>query len=192
MSCSRGVADRGEPRRRPPRGTRRRVVARIAKGFRVSRPAISQRSGLALRSAMSQVSLHVGRAVYSYADLYRGFGLTVRAYLLFGAMLTWELPKLLVASPELFRTITIGFMAVRIAGVALSLFYFAAPQAVFSLAQPDARRALAARVSVQRAVFVLVAPPLTASSPECCASSSPCRPSRSCRTSQWSCRESCS
>lgn len=101
-------------------------------GFLTFKPPTAE--GLAVRSAMSQVSFHFGRAVRSYADFYRGFGLSVTAYLLFGALLTWELPKLLVASPELFRTITIGFMAVQIAGVALCLVYFAAPQAVCSLA----------------------------------------------------------
>jgi hypothetical protein len=88
---------------------------------------------MAVRAAMTNVTFHVGGREHSYADFYRGFGLFVTAYLLFAAVLAWELPRLLVSARDSFRVLSWAFLAVQVASVALCGIFFAAPQALFSM-----------------------------------------------------------
>ena len=90
--------------------------------------------GAAVRAAMNDVRFQFGNTARTYGDLYRGFGFFVSAYLLFAALVAWQLPALLGASRETFRVIAFGLLAAQTATVALSFMFFAMPQAIFSLA----------------------------------------------------------
>ena len=90
--------------------------------------------GMAVKSAMDGVHFQFGSASRTYGDLYRGFGFFVTAYLLFGAVVAWQLPALLATSRQSFRVLASGLFAAQTAAVALGLIFFAMPQAIFSLA----------------------------------------------------------
>lgn len=101
-------------------------------GFLRFQPGTAE--GAAVKAAMESVRFPFGNASRSYGELYRGFGFFVTAYLLFAALIAWELPRILAASPEGFRIIAGGFLAVQVATAALSWMYFALPPAVLSTA----------------------------------------------------------
>src|SRR6476469_8928396 len=67
-------------------------------GFLRFQPGTAE--GAAVKAAMESVRFPFGNASRSYAELYRGFGFFVTAYLLFAALISWELPRILAASPE--------------------------------------------------------------------------------------------
>jgi len=101
-------------------------------GFLRFKPATSE--GLAVKTAMDAVTFPFGNVTRSYGDFYRGFGLFVTAYLLFSALFAWKLPSILAASPDAYRVLAGGFLAVQIACAALSWIYFALPPGVLSSA----------------------------------------------------------
>jgi hypothetical protein len=101
-------------------------------GFLRFKPATPE--GLAVKTAMDAVRFPFGNATRTYGELYRGFGLFVTAYLLFSALFAWKLPSILASSPETYRVLAGGFLAVQIASAALSWIYFALPPAVLSSA----------------------------------------------------------
>ena len=90
--------------------------------------------GVAVKTAMDAVRFPFGNTTRTYGDLYRGFGYFVSAYLLFAALVAWQLPSLLAATPGSFRVLAMGLLAAQTVAVALSLIFFATPQAIFSLA----------------------------------------------------------
>ena len=90
--------------------------------------------GAAVKTAMETVRFPFGSATRTYGDLYRGFGFFVSAYLLFAALVAWQLPALLATSRESFRIIAFGLLAAQTATVALSFIFFAMPQAIFAIA----------------------------------------------------------
>lgn len=90
--------------------------------------------GVAVKTSMDDVRFPFGSTTRTYGDLYRGFGYFVSAYLLFAALVAWQLPTLLVASRGSFRVLAIGLLGAQTAAVALSFIYFAMPQGIFSLA----------------------------------------------------------
>ena len=101
-------------------------------GFLGYTPASTE--GAAVKAAMDAVHFPFGSTTRTYGDLYRGFGFFVSAYLLFAAVVAWQLPSLLATSRESFRIISIALLAAQTATVALSLIYFATPQAAFAIA----------------------------------------------------------
>jgi hypothetical protein len=101
-------------------------------GFLRYKPASP--AGAAVKTAMDDVHFPFGSTTRTYGDLYRGFGYFVSAYLLFAALVAWQLPWLLATSRESFRVIAFGLLAAQITTVALSFVFFAMPQAIFSLA----------------------------------------------------------
>ena len=101
-------------------------------GFLNFKPATPE--GMAVKTAMDNVTFAFGNASRTYGELYRGFGLFVTAYLLFAALTAWELPRVLATSPDAFRTIAVGLFAVQLVTAVLSWMYFALPPAVLSTA----------------------------------------------------------
>jgi hypothetical protein len=87
---------------------------------------------LAVRDAMATVRFTVGRSTFRYGGFYVGFGLYVSAYLIFSAVLAWQLGALTISAPEAVRAIGWAFFAVQLVSVALSLMYFSAAPATFS------------------------------------------------------------
>jgi len=88
--------------------------------------------GAAVKAAMDTVRFSFGSGTRTYGDLYRGFGLFVTAYLLFAAVVAWQLPSMLATSRDAFWILAIGLLAAQTAAVALCVVYFAAPQAIFA------------------------------------------------------------
>ncbi|HEV7703853.1 MAG TPA: hypothetical protein VGO46_06145 [Gemmatimonadaceae bacterium] len=101
-------------------------------GFLRYTPATPE--GVAVKISMDDVRFPFASTTRTYGDLYRGFGYFVSAYLLFAALVAWQLPTLLAASRESFRILAIGLLAAQTAAVVLSLIFFAMPQAIFSIA----------------------------------------------------------
>ena len=66
-------------------------------GFMTFKPHSTE--GMAVREAMTTVHFEFRGKEYSYGNFYRGFGLTVTAYLLFSAFLAWYLGDVAARAP---------------------------------------------------------------------------------------------
>lgn len=88
--------------------------------------------GQAVRSAMNTVHFSVGSSTFSYGGFYVGFGLYISAYLLFSAVLAWQLGAFANIAPEVVRAIGWMFFAVQVVSLALSWKYFSIVPAIFS------------------------------------------------------------
>ena len=80
--------------------------------------------GVAVRDAMNNVHFQVRTHSYTYGNFYRGFGLLVTAYLLFSAVLAWQLGSLAVKYPQAVRPLGWMLCSVQIASLILSAIYF--------------------------------------------------------------------
>jgi hypothetical protein len=83
---------------------------------------------------MNNVHFTVGGSTFTYGGFYRGFGLSATVSMLFEAFLVWQLGALVREAPGAAAKIGWGLCLVQVAGVVLSVLYFSAPPAVFSLA----------------------------------------------------------
>ncbi|HEY7292090.1 MAG TPA: hypothetical protein VH583_19800 [Vicinamibacterales bacterium] len=99
-------------------------------GFLEFRP--NSPEGLAVRDAMNSVHFSVRGAEFSYGGFYVGFGLFVTAYLLFSAVLAWQLGTLARSRTPGLDGIAWSFFAVQIASLILSWVFFSAPPGIFS------------------------------------------------------------
>jgi hypothetical protein len=88
--------------------------------------------GIAVRDAMNSVLFDFKGSNYSYGGFYKGFGLTVTAYMLFSAFLAWHLGWLASTSPRSIGALAWIFAAVQLAGLVLSLRYFFLIPSLFS------------------------------------------------------------
>jgi hypothetical protein len=86
----------------------------------------------AVRDGMMKVRFQAGGAESSYWGFYVGFGLFVTAYLLFSALLAWQLGSLAGTDPGAIAGIGWAFFGVQLATLVLSWIYFSAPPVVFS------------------------------------------------------------
>ncbi len=98
-------------------------------GFLRLKPPTAE--GLAVRDSMDRVQFHVRGATFSYGRFYRGFGLSITAYLLFTAFLAWQLGTL-ARTPASIGAIAWGFVALQLATLILSWMYFSAAPTVLS------------------------------------------------------------
>jgi hypothetical protein len=97
-------------------------------GFLSFRPSSAE--GRAVFDAMNTVHFAEGGRTYSYGAFYRGLSCSVS--LIFSAFLAWHLGELARKLPQAIGALGWVFFAVQIAGIAISLRYFGAPQAMFS------------------------------------------------------------
>jgi hypothetical protein len=88
--------------------------------------------GIAVRDAMRKVHFRVGSRDYSYGGFYDGFGLYVSVYLLFSAVLSWQLGSLSASHPHTTGVIAWAFFGVQVIGLALSCIYFFPIPAIMS------------------------------------------------------------
>ncbi|HEV7427129.1 MAG TPA: hypothetical protein VGQ46_12235 [Thermoanaerobaculia bacterium] len=88
--------------------------------------------GEAVWDSMNDVQFHLGGRSYTYGGFYRGLGIYVTVYLLFSAFLSWQLGQMSMLYPQAAGAIGWAFCAVHVAGLALSVVYFAPITAVFS------------------------------------------------------------
>ena len=79
---------------------------------------------LAVYTAMNSVTFDFNGAMRSYGMFYTGFGLQVTAYLLFGAVLSWQLGTLAAAQAQAIQVLAWAFVAVQAAVLVLSALYF--------------------------------------------------------------------
>lgn len=99
-------------------------------GFLKFKPASSE--GLAVRESMTAVQFEFKGKRYSYGRFYRGFGLTITAYLLFSAFLAWHLSAVAATQPQTTVALAWAFAAVQAACLVLSVLYFFIAPAVLS------------------------------------------------------------
>ena len=86
--------------------------------------------GVAVRDAMRSVVFLFGSKPANYQAMYNGFGLTVSAYLLFSAVLSWQLGTLAQTFAPVIARISWSFFAVQVATLVLCAIYFSAPQII--------------------------------------------------------------
>ena len=100
-------------------------------GFQTFRPASQE--GLAVMESMRSVPFAFGNATVHWMDFYMGFGLALSVSGFFSAIVAWRLSTATIAEIALARTITWLLCATQIASIFLSMRYFGAIQAGFSL-----------------------------------------------------------
>jgi len=105
-------------------------------GFQTFRPDSKQ--GLAVMEAMRSVPFAFGNATVHWMDLFMGFGLDISVSGFFSAILAWRLSTATLAEIPLARTITWLLCATQVASIVLSLRYFGALQAGFSVVSTTA------------------------------------------------------
>lgn len=89
-------------------------------------------AALAVHDAMTNVHFQVGHASFTYGGFFTFFGLYITLYLLFSSFLSWQLAAMADDAPRSARRLAWAFCGVQVAGLILSLIYFAAPPAVMS------------------------------------------------------------
>jgi len=99
-------------------------------GFLKFEPPTPQ--GMAVRDAMKSVHFRVGSKDYSYGGFYEGMGIQISVYLLFSALLAWQLGNIAVSSPRTIRVIGWAFLVVQLVILGLSVVYFPPEPAILS------------------------------------------------------------
>ena len=99
-------------------------------GFMTFKPHSTE--GMAVREAMTTVHFEFRGKEYSYGNFYRGFGLTVTAYLLFSAFLAWYLGDVAARAPAVMVSLAWAFVGVQMVCLGLSVLYFFLVPALFS------------------------------------------------------------
>ena len=82
--------------------------------------------------AMNTVHFPMGRSSLSYGGFYRAFGLMVTVYLLFSALVAWQLGSDARSRGPSFAMLGWALCATQVASLVLSWIYFALPQMLFS------------------------------------------------------------
>lgn len=102
-------------------------------GFLTFRPTSGE--GQAVWSQMNSVHFSdpKGHGSYSYGNFYTGFGLSITAAMIFTAWLLWVLAYLAKQGTPGVGTIAWGMFVWQLAGIFLSVRYFAVGPAVFSV-----------------------------------------------------------
>jgi hypothetical protein len=90
------------------------------------------REGIAVRDSMKSVHFHVGSKDYSYGGFYEGMGIQISVYLLFSALIAWQLGNIAAASPRTIRLLGWAFFVVQLVVLGLSVLYFPPEPAILS------------------------------------------------------------
>jgi hypothetical protein len=95
-------------------------------GFLGFRPASA--AGSAVQESMNSVYFDLNGSTRSYAELYKGFGLTVTAYMLFSAFLAWHLGSLARTHSQSIGALAWVFATLQLICLILSIrFFFLVP-----------------------------------------------------------------
>ena len=86
--------------------------------------------GLAVRDAMNNVRMQVGGDTFTYGGFYRGLGLSITAYLLFCAIVAWQLGSL-GDSRQVFRVLAGSSIALQVVNLVISCLYISLVPALF-------------------------------------------------------------
>ena len=101
-------------------------------GFLSFRPQSPE--ALEVLDTMRRVPFDFGGATVHWIDLYTGFGLAISVSGFVSTILAWRLSTSTAAEAALARVVAWLLCAIQVANIILSLRYFAAVQAGFSLA----------------------------------------------------------
>jgi hypothetical protein len=88
--------------------------------------------GMAVREAMNSVQFSYQGALYTYGGFYKGFSLSITAYMLFSAYLAWYLGQAALRQPQSIGSLAWAFAFLQLVGLALSIKYFFLPPALIS------------------------------------------------------------
>jgi hypothetical protein len=100
-------------------------------GFLSFRPPTAE--GQAVFAAMNNVQFSVAGSTFSYGRFYRGFGLSISASQVFFVWLAWLLASMAYHDPKSARLIAWAMVGLQLFGLVLSLKYFGAVPALFSV-----------------------------------------------------------
>ena len=89
--------------------------------------------GRAVFDSMNAVQFATGGQSLSYGGFYRGFGLSVSAYLLFTAFLAWRLGDIANTHAQLAASLTRALLVLQLTNSALAFTCFAGPPQVLSI-----------------------------------------------------------
>ena len=87
---------------------------------------------VAVRDAMNNVHFQVGGSSYSYGNFYKGLTLSITAYLLFLAFLSWHMGGMAAKRPETIGALGWLFCALHLATLVVAWIYIAAAPAISS------------------------------------------------------------
>jgi hypothetical protein len=99
-------------------------------GFLEFRPSSAE--GLAVYESMNSVLFEFNGRNSSYGQFYKGFGLTVTAYLIFSSFLAWHLGRVARTQRQAIGALAWVFVAVQVAGLVLNVLYFFLVPILFS------------------------------------------------------------
>jgi len=88
--------------------------------------------GVAVRDSMQRVQFDVDGKNYSYGGFYMGFGLMVTAFLLFCAIVAWNLSTLARTAPQAIGVIGWSLVVLELFMCAVSWRYFFPPPTLLS------------------------------------------------------------
>lgn len=89
--------------------------------------------GQAALAAMNTAHLEEAGTKYTYGMFYRGFGLFLSVYLLFGACVAWHLGNLARTSPSAAGSLPGTYVVFQLANLVISVAYFPAAPITFSV-----------------------------------------------------------
>jgi hypothetical protein len=99
-------------------------------GFLLFVPPSSE--GQAALAAMNTAHLDKSGPVYTYGMFFRGFGLSISAYLFFCAYLAWHLGKVVRTNPSSIASLAFALVALLLANLIIAAAYFPAIPITFS------------------------------------------------------------
>lgn len=99
-------------------------------GFLTFVPASAE--GLAVHDGMNNVRFDYGGKQYTYGGFYKGFGLTITAFLLFSAIVAWNLSSLARTAPRAVGVIGWSLCVLQLVSCFLSWRYFFPPPVILS------------------------------------------------------------
>ena len=100
-------------------------------GFLKFRPANAE--GLAVYEGMQRVTFSVGSGSYTYGGFYRGFGLFATAFLLFSALVAWQIGEMSPAVRPSVAVMAWGLVVAQAVSTLLSFMYFFPAPSSFSV-----------------------------------------------------------
>jgi hypothetical protein len=99
-------------------------------GFLSFRPDSAE--GRAVFDSMNSVHFTMQGRSYSYANFYRGFGLSCTVSMILSAFLAWHLGQLARSAPAAVGFMGWAFCILQVPGIVLSFLYFGPPPMVLS------------------------------------------------------------
>jgi hypothetical protein len=116
--------------------------------------------GQAALAAMNTAHLDISGPIYTYGMFFRGFGISISAYLFFCAYLAWYLGNVARTTPSSITSLAFAFAALQLANLVIAVVDFPAVPIAFSAVVflCAGAAALAARSSMPTSAPVVARP----------------------------------